>query len=105
MAQTSLELARRLGERGAEAPAHRLLGDLHARLGTGEEATAEAHYREAIALGTEVGLRPEVARSQLGLGLLLRRRGELADARIHLDTAQAGLRDMGMTYWLARLPA
>ena len=104
LAHTSLELARRLGERGAETWAHRLLGEVYTRLGTPEDARAEAHYREGIDLGVEFGVRTDMARARLGLGLLLRRAGRAADARGHLEEAETMLREMGMGYWLARLP-
>jgi tetratricopeptide (TPR) repeat protein len=105
MAHTSLELARRLGERGAEGPALRLLGDVYARLGTAQEHLAETHYAQGLALSEEHGGRPEAARCHLGLGLLYRRAGRHDDARPHLQAAGTLLRAMGMSYWLARMPA
>ena len=42
--------------------------------------TAEGHYREALALATELGMRPLVAHCHLGLGKLYRRTGDGAKA-------------------------
>jgi tetratricopeptide (TPR) repeat protein len=104
MARTALDIARRLGERGSEAPALRLLGDAHARLGAPDDETAAAHFREGIAVSEETGNRPQMARCHLGLGLLLRRAGRHDEAFLHLAAARRMLSEMGMTYWLARIP-
>jgi len=104
MAETSIALARQLGERPQEACSLRLAGDVHARLGLSADAAAEACYRQSIAIAEEFGNLPEMARARLGLGLLLRRSGR-QEADPLLDTARAMLTEMRMTYWLARLPA
>jgi tetratricopeptide (TPR) repeat protein len=104
MARTALDIARRLGERGSEAPALRLLGDAHARLGAPDDETAAAYFREGIAVSEETGNRPQMARCHLGLGLLLRRAGRHDEAFLHLAAARRMLSEMGMTYWLARIP-
>ena len=60
LAVQALEAARRSGERGHEAYALRLLGDVTA---TGGAAVAEAgeHYRSALALAERLGMRPLAA--------------------------------------------
>ena len=61
---------------------------------------AERHYRDAIRVADEVGLRPMVARSRLGLGRLHARAGRKREAGEHLATAATMFREMRMTYWL-----
>ena len=48
---------------------------------------------------------PLQARCHLGLGSLLRSLGRHAEARTHLTTAVAMLREMGMTHWLPEAEA
>jgi class 3 adenylate cyclase/tetratricopeptide (TPR) repeat protein len=57
VAAQALELARRQGERGHEAHARRLLGDLTAG-GDAEGGDAVEHYRAALALAESLGMRP-----------------------------------------------
>ena len=61
---------------------------------------AEAHYRGAIGLAGELGMRPLAAHCHLGLGKLLRRLGVDERARQELTCAMTMYREMGMTYWL-----
>jgi tetratricopeptide (TPR) repeat protein len=53
----ALETARRTGERGHEAHALRLLGDV-AAAGAAEDGEASEHYRAALALAERLGMRP-----------------------------------------------
>jgi predicted ATPase len=64
-----------------------------------EVGTAEAHYRQALALAEELGLRPLMAHCQLGLGVLSRRAGTRQQAREHLTTAGTMFGEMDMRYW------
>ena len=61
---------------------------------------AEAHYRQALALADELGMRPLVAHCHLGLGKLYRRTGPHEQAQEHLNTATTMYREMGMRFWL-----
>jgi len=63
------------------------------------EAAGE-HYRSAMALAHELGMRPLIAHCHLGLGKLSRRTGKREQAQEHLATATAMYREMGMQYWL-----
>jgi hypothetical protein len=58
-----------------------------------------------VVLGSEIGSRPLVAHSHLGLGKLYRRTGKREQAQEHLTTATAMYREMGMTYWLEQAEA
>ncbi len=57
---------------------------------------ADGHYREALALAGELGMRPVIAHCHLGLGKLFRRTGKREQAGAHLTTATAMYRDMSM---------
>ena len=63
---------------------------------------AEGHYRDALALAEELGMRPLVAHCHLGLGKLYRRTGAREQVQEHVAMATTMYRDMGMTYWLER---
>jgi hypothetical protein len=70
----SLTLAREGGLRPNEAWALRLLGEIAARRDPPEHA--DGHYRDALALAEELGMRPLVAHCQFGLGKLYQRTGD-----------------------------
>ena len=61
---------------------------------------AEGHYREALALAEELGMRPLVAHCHLGLGKLYRRTGTFELAQEHLGMATTLYREMDMRFWL-----
>ena len=67
-----------------------------------EREKAEDHYRAAMALAADRGMRPLVGHCHLGLGRLHRRAGEGAQAREHLTTAATMYREMDMPVWLER---
>jgi tetratricopeptide (TPR) repeat protein len=105
IAQDELGAARQRGEREVEGHLLRLLGDIAAHPDRVEIDTAEAHYRRALALTGELGMRPLVAHCHLGLGKLYRRTGKREQAHEHLTTATTMYREMGMTYWLEQAEA
>ena len=72
---SALDNARRHGERGIEAWARRLLGDVASHPDGSDRSAGEVLYRQAIALATELGMGPLVAHCHLGLGRLYRRTG------------------------------
>jgi tetratricopeptide (TPR) repeat protein len=57
----AVELARQHGERGHEAYALRLLGDLTIRRSGANVETAAEHYRAALALAQTLGMQPLAA--------------------------------------------
>jgi tetratricopeptide (TPR) repeat protein len=67
IAQDELAAARQRGRRGVEGHVLRLLGDIAAHPDRVEIDTAEAHYRQALALAEALGLRPLMAHCHLGL--------------------------------------
>jgi len=101
----ALALTRQRGERGFEAWALRLLAEVASYPDPPDVETAEGHYRQAMALADELGMRPLVAHCHLGLGRLYRRTGDSVQAREHLTTAATMYRDMDMGFWLAQAEA
>jgi class 3 adenylate cyclase/tetratricopeptide (TPR) repeat protein len=104
-ARQALDLATAQKERGNEAYALRVLGEIAARGERSEVAAAERDLGAALALGTELGMRPLVAHCHLGLGKLYRRTDKPEQAQGHLATATTMYRDMGMTFWLEKAEA
>jgi tetratricopeptide (TPR) repeat protein len=104
-ADRAVKLARERGERGHEAWALRLLGEVASHQHRLDVATAEGHYGAAMALATELGMRPLMAHCHLGLGKLYRRIGDRTKAEEHLRTAQTMYREMDMGFWLERARA
>jgi predicted ATPase/class 3 adenylate cyclase len=102
IAERALELARAHGERGHEAAALRLLGDVAAGQEPPLLAVATERYTAALGLAEELGLRPLLARAHLGLGQLHRRGGHMQAAEAHLATAVVLFSDLGMRSWLDR---
>jgi tetratricopeptide (TPR) repeat protein len=92
-------------ERGHQAYALRLLGNIAARREPPEAAQAEAHYRQALALAEELGMRPLQAHCHLSLGTLYVKTGQRKQARTELSTAIELYRDMDMTFWLPQAEA
>jgi len=99
------ELSREHKERGWEAYALRLLGEIAAQRDPPEIEPAEAYYRQACTLADELGMRPLVAHCHLGLGTLYGTIGRVEQARAELSAAVELYRVMEMTLWLPRTEA
>jgi class 3 adenylate cyclase/tetratricopeptide (TPR) repeat protein len=95
----ALECARGRGERGFEAWALRLQAEIALAATPSDTEVAEQHYRAALTLADELGMRPLAAHCHLGLGRLFQRTGGLEHARAHLTAATMMYREMEMTYW------
>jgi tetratricopeptide (TPR) repeat protein len=95
-----LALAREHQERGHQAYALRLLGEIVARREPPEIEPAEAHYNQALA--EALGMRPLLAHCHLGLGTLYTKMGRLEQARTELSAAIELCRAMAMKFWLPR---
>jgi class 3 adenylate cyclase/tetratricopeptide (TPR) repeat protein len=105
LAEGALAFARAHQERGNEAYALRLLGDIAARREPLEAEQAATHYRQALALAEELGMRPLQAHCHLGLGTLYVKTGQPEQARTELSTAIELYRAMDMTFWLPQAEA
>jgi class 3 adenylate cyclase/tetratricopeptide (TPR) repeat protein len=104
-AMRALSLARERGERGREADARRLLGDTAAYREPLDFEAADGHYSQALALASDLGMRPLAAHCHLGLGKLYRHIGKREPAQEHLTTAATMYREMGMGFWLEKAKA
>jgi tetratricopeptide (TPR) repeat protein len=104
-AHQALDLARQQKARGNEAPALHQLGTIHAHADSPDTAQAEVHYRQALTLAEELGMRPLVAHCRLGLGMLYRKIKKREHARDELSTAIELYRAMEMTFWLPQAEA
>jgi tetratricopeptide (TPR) repeat protein len=105
IAQDGLAAAQQRGQRGVEGHVLRVLGDIAAHPDRFEVDAAETHYRQALALAEELGLRPLVAHCHLGLGKLYRRTGQRQEAQEYLNTATTMYREMDMRFWLVQAEA
>jgi tetratricopeptide (TPR) repeat protein len=105
LAEWALALAREHQERGHQAYALRLLGDIAARREPPEVKQAEAHYQQALVLAEEISMRPLQAHCHLGLGTLHVKAGQREKARTELSTAIELYRDMDMIFWLPQAEA
>jgi class 3 adenylate cyclase/tetratricopeptide (TPR) repeat protein len=104
-AARALAQARAKRERSHEAWTLRLLGDIAARREPPASDQAEVHYRQALALAEELGMRPLQAHCHRGLGTLYATVGQQEQARAALTTAIAMYRAMDMTFWLPQAKA
>jgi tetratricopeptide (TPR) repeat protein len=104
-AQRARENSRAHQERGHEAYALRLLGEIAAQRTPPEMEKAEVYYQQALALAEELGMRPLQAHCHRGLGTLYAMRGQLEQACAALSTAIALYRAMEMTFWLLQAEA
>jgi len=105
LAERAMALAREHQKRGNEAYALRLLGEIAAHRAPPDVDEAAAHYRQALALTEELGMRPLVAHCHLGLGTLYAKAGRSEHARTALSTAIALYRTMEMAFWLPQAEA
>jgi len=92
-------------EHGSRGWTLRLAAEIALDQGLESADQAATHYREALALTVELGMRPLQAHCHLGLGKLYRRIGRVGDARAELATAVEMLNEMGMTHWLPEAEA
>jgi tetratricopeptide (TPR) repeat protein len=105
LAEQALALTREHQERGHQAYALRLLGEIAARREPPECEPAEAHYRQALALAEELGMRPLQAHCHRDLGTLYAQTGRQVQARSALAAAIDLYRAMDMTFWLPQAEA
>jgi tetratricopeptide (TPR) repeat protein len=105
LASRLLELSRTHTGHGYQAHACRLLGDVARRREPPDVAQATAHYRQALTLAEELGMRPLQAHCHLGLGTLYVRSGQRQQAHAALCAAIDLYRAMDMTFWLPQAEA
>jgi tetratricopeptide (TPR) repeat protein len=101
----ALHLARETGQRGCEAYALCLFGDIASHEEPVNRAAAETSYSQASALAEELSMRPLLAHCHLGLGKLYRRTGKREQGQEHLTSATTMYREMEMQFWLEQAEA
>ena len=104
-ARRALELARQCHHAAFEGWALRLLGEIFLESEPDQLAAAEDHFRQALALGEKLGMRPLIARCHADLVRLYRRSNKAAEADQHFQSATMMYREMGMKYWQEQLDA
>jgi tetratricopeptide (TPR) repeat protein len=104
-ARQALDLARQLKERGNEALALHQLGTVLAHAAPPDVVQAEVHYRQALALAEELGMRPLQAHCHRGLGMLYATTGQREQAHAALSAAVNLYHAMEMTFWLPETEA
>jgi class 3 adenylate cyclase/tetratricopeptide (TPR) repeat protein len=105
LAEHTLALAHAHQQRGTQAYALRLLGEIAARHEPPEREQAEGYDRQALALAEALGMRPLQAHCHLGLGTLYAKIGQRQPARAELSAAMDLYRAMDMTFWLPQAEA
>ena len=105
LAERALSLSRDRKERGYEAWASRLLGEIAGHSDALEPEMAEDHYQQALALAKELGMRPLVAHCHLGLGKLYQGTEKRQQAQEHLTITTTMFREMDMRFWLDKAEA
>jgi tetratricopeptide (TPR) repeat protein len=90
---------------GHQAHACLLLGEVAMQRDPPEVDQATAHYRQALVLAEEVGMRPLQAHCHLGLGRLYAATGQWEQVRVELSIATEMYRTMAMTLWLSQAEA
>jgi len=109
-AERAFHLACERDERGHQAWALRLIGEIATRHTPAEVTAAGDAYQQALTLARQLGMRPLEARCHLGLGTLYQQTGhsqanDSLASRAHLETAAALFRKMDMQRWLQRAGA
>jgi tetratricopeptide (TPR) repeat protein len=99
-AHQALDLAQQQKERGNETLALYQLGAVQAHADPPDIAQAATHYRQALALAEELGMRPLQAHCHRSLGALYATIGQQEQARAELSAAIVLFRAMDMTFWL-----
>jgi len=98
-AERAIALAVDSGERGYEAWAHKLLGDINQQQAANPEAFNQ--YNQSLALTTELAMRPLEAHIHFSLGQLHRREKQVEQARAEISLAMTSYRSMDMPFWEA----
>jgi hypothetical protein len=65
----------------------------------------ENHYRQALALAEDLGMRPPQAHCHFGLGTLFAKSGQPEQAHAELSAAITLYRAMDMKFWLPQTGA
>jgi tetratricopeptide (TPR) repeat protein len=101
-ARRALSMAREKRERGHEAYALHLLGEVVARRAPGDLRTADAAFGQASVLAEELSMRPLLAHCLVSRARLHCRAGRTESARQLFESATEAFRELDMPFWLDR---
>jgi class 3 adenylate cyclase/tetratricopeptide (TPR) repeat protein len=101
-AHEALDLAEAMGERGHQAYAQQLLGDIAARTTSPDLDDALMRYEASLRLATTLGLRPLIASVHIGLHRLHVLRGDEVAAKRHATLARKLVSELGLHPWWER---
>ena len=101
-ADRAITLASDCEERGNKAYGLRLLGEIESYPNVLDIDKAEKHYRQAIEIAEELGMRPLLAHCHHELGKLNRRMRKKGESHDHSSIAIAMFREMEMDFWLQK---
>ena len=101
-AREALELALASGERGHEAYAHHLLGEIAVRGDSPAPDEALERYQTALGLAEKLGMRPLAGWAHLGLRAAYAGAGRRAEAETHGATGETLLHELGIRVWQDR---
>jgi class 3 adenylate cyclase/tetratricopeptide (TPR) repeat protein len=104
-ARQALESARAQQERGNEAYALHLLGEIATHAADLPVEQAERDLRGALACSMELRMRPLAAHCRLSLGKLYRRSNRPREARELIAAAMTTYAEMGMEFWREKAQA
>jgi tetratricopeptide (TPR) repeat protein len=102
LASRALDFSRRHAERGNEARALYVLGEIASYDDSLDVDRSVAYYQQAMALAEELRMRPLLAHCHAGLGKLYGKTGSLQQAKGYLNTGVAMMREMEMGLWLEK---
>jgi class 3 adenylate cyclase/tetratricopeptide (TPR) repeat protein len=105
LASRALDFSRRHAERGNEARALYVLGEIASYDDSLDVDRSVAHFQQAMALAGELRMRPLLAHCHAGLGKLYGETGNLPQAKAYLNTGVAMMREMEMGLWLEKAEA
>ena len=105
LAQRAIGLAQEHSERSWLAWAQYFLGQIRSANGSADLDPAREAFESGLEEARNLGLRPLVARFELGLGQLHRRTRENDAAHAYLTNAVSNLREMQMPHWLQKAEA
>jgi hypothetical protein len=105
LALQALDLARTCHERGSEAWALWLMGEIARQCQPVDASRAVMYYGQALAVARELGMRPLQAHCHRGLGRLYATTGQVAQARTALATASVLYGALDMAFWLTQTEA
>ncbi len=101
--ERALTLARKRGERGHEAYALRLLGEIAIQQSSSKNNGASEYFGEALQLANSLGMYPLVAHCHQGLWRFYQHQGNSETADEHAAEARGLYQSMEMTHWTRQL--